>query len=392
MAFRKIKAKKYNGIHEYYNPKSVNKETKALYVAYRDEFGKPTKKKLDTLDRDEALEQLNILKANITKGRKRIQKEESDGKRAFVLKRLTLKQVTDMYFEQRRSKYNTEDKQRFEKRVIPFLGDKLANRITTENVQELQDKLVELDYAPKTVNETINSLRALYNVAVRKKWVDQNPVDRHEIRKLEENHEPGVVLNDKQLEVMFDAFKNGLPEHGLMPNETLYFFAKLLYYTGARPAAVMSLQLQHIDFTLNRIHLKAMKLGKSYQQPVNQKVMEMIQDWIEKHKLRHGDYLFYPQQLFENSDDLSVKRSPMNYSVLRKAAQNFFDKLFNEGIPTDAVMDRVTLYTLRRTSGTKIYKAKGIMQAMLFLNHTNVTTTQRYLNVKGDIEDLIDVL
>lgn len=82
----------------------------------------------------------------------------------------------------------------------------------------------------------------------------------------------------------------------------------------------------------------------------------------------------------------------MNYSVLRKAAQNFFDKLFNEGIPTDAQMDRVTLYTLRRTSGTKVYKAKGIMQAMLFLNHTNVTTTQRYLNVKGDVEDLVDVL
>ena len=55
-------------------------------------------------------------------------------------------------------------------------------------------------------------------------------------------------------------------------------------------------------------------------------------------------------------------------------------------------MDRVTFYSLRRTSGTKIYKAKGIVQAMLFLNHTNVTTTQKYLNVKGDIDSFVDVL
>ncbi len=32
------------------------------------------------------------------------------------------------------------------------------------------------------------------------------------------------------------------------------------------------------------------------------------------------------------------------------------------------------------------------MHAMLFLNHTSIKTTQIYLNVKGDMEGIADVL
>jgi len=392
MAFRKIKAKKYNGILEYYNPTSIDKETRALYITYRNEFGKATKKKLDTLDNDEALIQLNNLKSDVVKVKKRLSRDEIALKRASSHKRLTLAQVAELYFDQRDAKWNEDDKNRFNKRTIPILGNKIASKITIDDIKMLQEKLIDTEYAGKTINETINSLRALYNVAVKKKWVDHNPVDRDEIKKLEENSEPGRILNENELERMFDVFEHGDLDLEIPQRSKLFFFSKLLYHTGARPDAVINIRVQHCDFDQNRIHLKAMKKGKSYQQPVNEKVMQVIDEWIKKHDLKYGDALFYAQQTFQKTKSAADKKKPANYSGMRRSGQKVFDKLFNVGIPTTAIMDRVSFYSLRRTSGTKIYKAKGIMQAMLFLNHTNVTTTQKYLNVKGDIEGIVDVL
>jgi integrase len=199
-------------------------------------------------------------------------------------------------------------------------------------------------------------------------------------------------LSDSELERMFDVFENGDPDLEFEPKPKLFFLSKLLYHTGARPDAVKSILVQHCNFDQNKIYLKAMKKGKSYQQPVNVKVMELIAEWIKKHDLKYGDALFYAEQTFQKSKNSSDKKKPAHYSGMRREGQKVFDKLFNVGIPTTAIMDRVSFYSLRRTSGTKIYKAKGIMQAMLFLNHTNVTTTQKYLNVKGEIEGIVDVL
>ncbi|GIT99725.1 hypothetical protein TSL6_02320 [Sulfurovum sp. TSL6] len=392
MAFRKIKAKKYNGITEYYNPKSTDRETRALYISYRDEYGEAVKKKLHTLDKDDALIELNNIKANVKKLKRRLESDQRELQRSKNMKKLTLIQLANLYYEQRQTKENLKDKNKFSKRVIPILGTKVASKINHDDIQLLQNKLIAMKYAPKTVNDTIDKLRALYNVAIRKKWVDYNPVDRYIIPKLAEEHEPGIILSDEQLKIMFDAFHDGLPESGISPQPRLYFFAKLLYHTGARPSAIIDVQVQHCDFNQNKIHLKAMKKGKSYQQHVNTEVMDLISDWIKKHELKYGDYLFYPTQTYQSTKSSLAKQKPANYSGIRRAGQKIFDKLFNVGIPTSAVMDRVSFYSLRRTSGTKIYKAKGIVQAMLFLNHTNVTTTQKYLNVKGDIDSFVDVL
>ncbi|NOR54821.1 MAG: tyrosine-type recombinase/integrase [Sulfurovum sp.] len=392
MAFRKIKAKKYNGVTEYYNPKSTDKETRALYISYRDEYSQAVKKKLHTLDKNEALVELNSMKANVTKLKRQFESGHREIQRSKNMKRLTLQQLAILYYDSRQTKENHNDKLKFAKRVIPILGTKLASKINHDDIQQLQNKLIAMKYAPKTVNETINALRALYNTAIRKKWVDHNPVDRYEIPKIDEEHEPGIVLSDDQLKIMFDAFSHGVPDLEISPKPKLFFLAKLLYHTGARPDAIINIQVQHCDFNQNKIHLKAMKKGKSYQQQVNTEIMKLISDWIVKHELKYGDYLFYPIQTFQRTNNPLSKKKSVNYSGIRRAGQRVFDKLFNVGIPTNAVMDRVSFYSLRRTSGTKIYQAKGIMHAMLFLNHTNVTTTQKYLNVKGDLADIVDVL
>ena len=81
-----------------------------------------------------------------------------------------------------------------------------------------------------------------------------------------------------------------------------------------------------------------MKKGKSYQQPVNEKIMTLIQAWIEKHDLKYGVFLFYPEQTFLRTKNSSDKKRPAHYVGMRQAAQKVFDKLYNVGIPTTEVM------------------------------------------------------
>ena len=44
---------------------------------------------------------------------------------------------------------------------------------------------------------------------------------------------------------------------------------------------------------------------------------------------------------------------------------------------------------MRRPAATKVYKKFGIVQAKKFLNHTEIDTTMKYLNIEDDME-LID--
>ena len=379
MAFRKIRAKKYNGITEYFNPKSVNKETRSLYLSYRDETGKPTLVKSGTLDRDEALHQLNNIKAEVLKRKQEIDGDADRLSRAAKTKTLTLQQASDIYYSTKQhNKSHILVKTNMEKRVLDtWLGSKRISKISTDDIKKLQDSLKN-KYAPKTVNEQIRSLRSLFTYAIKENWIVKNPVD---VPKVEDDKDPGRVLSKEELGLMFKVFKEGDYEKSILANPRLYFFTKLLLHTGARPAALLDVQVKHIDFNQRKIRFKAMKKGKSYQQALTPEAESLIMEWIEGRRLTHSNYLFH---------NPTNKNKALQYNTLSKTSRPIFNKLFNGGIPKDDRMHRVTFYSLRRTGGTMMYKKHGIMHAMVFLNHTSVQTTQTYLNVEADIGEAVN--
>lgn len=372
------------GIYEYVVGRPAIR--RALYINYRGLDGIPIKVKTNTMSIPEAKKILADIKYKLSIDRKKIKNKKLKLESVIAYKKLKLDDMAKLYFDARRTKENENDRKIYNTRIQPTLGLKFVSRITTNDIQKLQDKL-ELQYAAQTVNETINRLRAMFNQGKKKGWCELNPVDRDEIKSLEVIHEPGRILTDKELSKMFDTFKNGDLELKIIPHEVLYLFTNIAYYSGTRPTAIIDLQVKHINIIDNKINFKAMKKGKSYQQRIRQDVMTLIIEWIKLHKLKHNDYLFYPQQVFNRSKDLEDKQRPVSYSVIAKAAKNVFDKLFNKDIPSKELAYKVTPYSLRRTAGTNRYKSKGLVSAKNFLNHTNVQTTMIYLNVTDDMQD-----
>ena len=393
MAFRKLKAKKYNGILEYYNPKSKDKETRALYVSFRDETGTAVKKKLDTLDLQDAIKIFNDVKHEVEQKKSKIESGEINIIHLVRNKRIILNQMAELFFKDRQAKNNIKDKQIYYNRISETLGAKAVAKINTDDIQLLQNELKE-KYAPKTVNETINLLRAIFNEGMKPKrgWCTFNPITTDDIKKIQEDNSAGKILSDEQLELLFTTVKDGSIDLELAPKIQLYLFLKCLYFTGARPEAILSLKYQDLDFNDNKIKLKAMKLSDGYISTVRSELMLLLKNWINEHNLKYDDYIFYPIQTYNKSHNPKDKQRAATYPVYRKMGRVYFDKLFNQGIPTTDKMNRISFYSLRRTAGTKIYKAKGIFHAMVFLNHTSIKTTQKYLNVKSDMGDITDVL
>jgi integrase len=380
MSFKRVS----KGIYEYVVGRPAIRQS--LYINFRGLDGTPVKEKVNTMSIPEAKKLLANKKYELDKARKQLARDGIKLKEIVNYKKIKLDDMAKLYFDNRRTKLNEEDIKKYNTRIRPTLGSKLVSRISTNDIQELQDKL-KPHYAPKTLNETINSLRAMFNQGIKKKWCEHNPVNREEIKNLDIDSEPSRVLTDIELKKMFDTFKYGDVELNIFPNSTLYFFTKLAYFTGTRPTAVMDMQVKHVNFNNNTVHLKAMKKGKSYQQRIRQEVIDMIKDWIKLHELTHSDFLFYPQQVFQRSKNLDDKKYSMNYSSIAKSAKKVFDKLFNQNIPVKDLAYKVTLYSLRRTAGTNRYKSKGLVSAKNFLNHTNVQTTMIYLNVTDDFTE-----
>lgn len=411
MGFRSIKAKKYNGIYEYFKNSDGDKKTTAYYIAYRDIDDKVKKIRCDAKDKDEALKMLNAKKSELTQDRKEIQRDDTKLQQKVLNNSMTLDDVAKIFHSQRTNKDALQERQKFENHIQPFLGKKKISKINTKMLQEFQKylssktvsrykrimgddgkyKTIEekIKLSPRTIKHILEYLRVIFNWSIEEGHIKTNPMVIKKIVNQVEDSEPGRVLLDKELDALWELDE-------LKMNDRLYLFLKACYFTGARPAGIIDLQVKHINFATKEIKIKAMKKGKSYQAKASEELLGLLKRWIAKYSLTHDNYIFFPIQSYlraaTDEEKQQAKNKSANYSGYRRLLQKIFDPVFNIGIDPYDRMYRVNVYTMRRTSGTKIYKKYGIVHAKKFLNHTDIKTTMHYLNIEDDTEVLVDAL
>ena len=391
MGFRKVSGKKYNSIYEYYKDSDHDKKTIAYYIMYRDLENKPKKIKCDATNKDDALKILNDIKAKLLKDRKEIKRDSSLLHQKIMNNNLSLDDVAKLYFPTKTAKSTDMIESSYNRLVSPTLGQIKIKKIKTEDIKDLSNILKNTlsrqgtPLNPRTIKKVISELRALFNWAIKQVYIDKNPVIVKEIIKVDRN-EPGRVLSDEELEKLWN-----LDEFVIRPR--LFLFLKACYHTGARPSGVLTIQVKHINFSKGTIHIRAMKQGKPYEARVGKELLDLLKDWIKKHDLKHDNFIFYPIQLYKRAktdkEKQEIKNTAVKYGRYSESLRIIFDRHFNQNIGTYDLAYRVTVYTMRRTAATKVYKKFGIVHAKRFLNHTEIDTTMKYLNIEDDME-LID--
>ena len=391
MGFRKVSGKKYNSIYEYYKDSDHDKKTIAYYVMYRDLENKPKKIKCEATNKDDALKILNDIKAKLLKDRKEIKRDSSLLHQKIMNNNLSLDDVAKLYFPTKTAKSTDMIESSYNRLVSPTLGQMKIKKIKTEDIKNLSNILRNTPSRqgtplnPRTIKKVIDYLRALFNWAIKQAYIDKNPVIVKEIIKVDRN-EPGRVLSEEELEKLWN-----LDEFVVRPR--LFLFLKACYHTGARPSGVLTIQVKHINFSKGTIQIRAMKQGKPYEARVGKELLDLLKNWIKEHDLKHDNFIFYPVQLYKRAktdkEKQEIKNTSVKYGRYSESLRIIFDRHFNQDIGTYDLAYRVTVYTMRRTAATKVYKKFGIVHAKRFLNHTEIDTTMKYLNIEDDME-LID--
>ncbi|MEA3383509.1 MAG: tyrosine-type recombinase/integrase, partial [Campylobacterota bacterium] len=354
MGFRKIRAKKYSGIYEYFKDSDNDKRTIAYYISYRDLDNKVKKIKCNATTKEDALQILNDKRNELIKARAEIQKNHTALNRKLMTNNLILDDIAKLYFPTKTAKTTNMIESSYNRHISPDIGNMKIAKIKTNDIKNLSDKLKKTNSRqgtplnPRTVKKAITYLRAMFNWTIREEYVAKNPVIVKDIIKVDKN-EAGRVLSDEELEKLWNL-------DDLIVKPRLYLFLKACYHTGARPSAVMDIQVKHINFNKGTVHIKAMKQGKPYDARVGQELLNLFKSWIDEYSLVHDNYIFFPIRLYNNAitedEKKELKNRSTRYQKYAEQLRKIFDRHFNQNIGAFDLAYRVSVYTMRRTAAT----------------------------------------
>ena len=362
MPLRPSKLKKYKGIYEYFKTTDADKATRAYYISVRDENNKPVKLKTDAKTANEAVIQLAQYKAQRTS----IKAEATS--LVTITTKTSLDELADMFFNQRSTANNPKDKRKYEIHVSPIIGNMNIHKIQKSHIQKLQDELevkqiqvaanseIMVTPSAKTVNTIIDLTYFILNWAYNENHI-KLPVPK--LKKIKLDNARDRILSDDEMQLLFDS----IDADALM-------LVKLMYYTGVRPESALRLKVS--DIANNHIHISSIKKQEAHKIPISSKLKSALEPFI--FGLDKDDYI------------ISQSSKEPSYGTLHRRLGRVFLKLFNEGLDHKADMKQwVSLYTLRHTSLTNIYKhTKDVFLTQKIANHSDIRMTQRYAKVNDE--------
>jgi integrase len=222
--------------------------------------------------------------------------------------------------------------------------------------------------APKTVNQYIQSIRAMYNFAIDEGlYQGTNPAKGIKEQKVDNTRER--FLTEDEVRTLLRHVKG-------RENDDLYLFCLLSLSTGGRLGTIMAITKKDLDLDNNMVTLQDIKSGSSYKGFYDDTIKGILTKKV--HGLGPNDRLI-----------------EMNERTLRRRLSKVMTKLFNVGLAIDDRKNRVVIHTLRHTfashlaiKGTPLYTIKKL------LNHKDIKQTIRYAKLAPDSgrEQVMDLL
>lgn len=138
--------------------------------------------------------------------------------------------------------------ERFEKKY-PHLT---ITTIDTEHIDEFVEWLQSEGLSPKTISKDHGMLRALFNIALKKKWIKSNPASSTLLPTIKQVRPPVRGYSSEELQLIFNApvFRSGeRPSAG--KGEAAYWIPLLLLFTGARREEICQITTERVRIKEN---------------------------------------------------------------------------------------------------------------------------------------------
>lgn len=240
------------------------------------------------------------------------------------------------------------------KACVEFFGDRPVKEIDYDDLVEFKRKrsarITQRGKPPSlaTVHRELERLRAVFEYAVRKRWLRRNPFSAGDplINKSSENTRDRIPTLEEADAILAEC--KG-PRAHLRP------ILMMIRDTGIRPSEMFRAKVQDLDFDAHTLEVTA-KNSKTERRRFVGLTLELereLRQLILRNQLQPQDLIF---------GVASVKRS---YASACKAAG----------------VEGVTLYAWRHLFGTDLQRAKvPVPFAMKVMGHTEEKTHRRYVN------------
>lgn len=249
------------------------------------------------------------------------------------------------------------------KSLLPFFGDRPLRKIHSGLVQRYIDERMNKPKAdgkrrrPATVNREQTTLSAIFREAVKRRYVDKNPV--RGIRQLPENNTIVRYLTDEEEERLYRE----LPEH-LKPLVTTAL------NTGMRKSELLALRWEDVDLDQRLICIKLAKNHKKRYIPVNDVVLDVLKT---QQKRTSGPVVFPSARTGEEWSNVdgawlrAVRRAEISNFRFHDLRHSFASRLVRRNVPIKAVQE--------------------------LLGHGSLLVTMRYAHLApGDLREAVDLL
>ncbi len=225
------------------------------------------------------------------------------------------------------------------KNLLPHFGDMLISKISFRHIEAY--KKIRIDQVkPATINRELACLKHIFNIAIKLKVVDENPVKG--IKFYKEQQIEMKILDDDEMKQLVEAASDSLKP-----------IIVIALNTGMRKGEILKLRWNDVDFIENYIFVKETKSGIPRKVPMN----NFVRDTLKSVK-RIGDFLFY---------------NPNTKTHIRDIQTSFDTACKRSGLKG------LRFHDLRHTAATQMVMAGiDLVTVKEILGHSTIITTMRY--------------
>lgn len=248
-----------------------------------------------------------------------------------------------------KSNFVSDDSLNFKKQLLKYLKAENIqwDNITPEKMIDFQEKL-RLNYAHSTVDKYITHLKAFLKFAVKRNYFHEHDRVRIDFLKRSKPKKVQPLISEDDLQKMLQYCK----DRGDL--DFLYYLITL-FFTASRPNEIVKMTYKDIDFENLRVAI-----------------------WMNKTK-RYKHVAFDKEFLDELMGVMKFNELTNGCLFLGSIRSNeFYAKKFREMKRELNLNEDYTLYSFRRTAGTKCMEfAQNIHLVAEFLGHEDIRHTKQ---------------
>jgi len=293
----------------------------------------------------------------------------------------TLNEAFEEYMLKVDGKSDTENtKRRYILHVKPFFGEYTIDDITIDMIDDFKKNSKKLisqktgrKYAPKTINDWIDIINAIYNHMILKhgyKIVSPAHGSRVEREKVDNDRER--YLEVEEIEKIWEMLDKRVgSNYKKYVTENMKVFLALSLSTGARLRSVLTISKADINLKTNTITIKNHKSNRTYNGFLHPRYKELIENRMKN--ISPIDYL------------VNGKPTEFNRVGIHKVFSPMFNKMFNVGLDEGDAKRRVVVHTLRHTFASQLaIQGTPIYTIMRLMDHADISQTIRYAKLSPD--------